>query len=240
MFKYFLVGLSLLLSGCVATTMGSEEVTRLQYGLAKVNKENKEALERLEEKEIMLSRRLGEVEEEVESLKEEVALNRKAIDKIEPGLVEDKDWFLKEEKENQLFQASYNDYLSGQYELASMGFKEYLRLYPEASRLAEAQYWLAESYFSQENFQAAISEFDILLEKYPESSQVAPSLYKKALALLKEEREEEALEVLQEIINSFPKKKEKSLAEELKKELEEKKEEEDLEKEEEIPKSQTP
>ncbi|MEA3368851.1 MAG: tol-pal system protein YbgF [Candidatus Ratteibacteria bacterium] len=217
--KYSLLICSVFLSGCMAT-LGSEELARLQYGLARVNKQNKAAVEKLEKKEVALEKKIAVLEEEVQDLKKETAANREAIGKIEPGALAGKDWILPREKDGQLFQSAHNDYLKGQYSLAIMGFQEYLRLYPEGLRAAEAQYWLAESCFSQKDFKSAVEEFDKLLKTYPKSRWFSPALYKKALSLAREERPAEALVITEEIIERFPESKENKLARELKKELE--------------------
>ena len=210
---------SVFLSGCVAT-LGSEEIARLQYGLARVHKQNKVAVEKLEKKELVLEKKIAVLEEEVQDLENEIAANREAIGKIEPGVFGDKDWLLLEEKDGQLFQSAHNDYLKGQYSLAIMGFQEYLRLYPEGLRAAEGQYWLAESCFSRKDFKSAVEEFDKLIKAYPKSRWLSPALYKKAVALVRKERQAEALVIAEEIIERFPESKENKLARELKKELE--------------------
>ena len=207
------------LSGCMAA-LGSEEIARLQYGLARVHKQNKVAVEKLEKKELVLEKKIAVLEEEVQDLKKETAATREAIGKIEPGGGAGKDWILSQEEDDRLFHAAHNDYLEGQYSLAIMGFEEYLRLYPEGVRAAEVQYWLAESWFSQENFKSAVEEFDKLIKAYPRSRWISPALYKKALSLNREERLAEALVITEEIIERFPESKENKLARELKKELE--------------------
>lgn len=216
--KYFLVGWAVFLSGC-ATTMGGEEISRLQYGLARVHKQTQEALKKIEEREEASENKVVAIEEEIQNLKNEISAQRETLVKTEPPLAKE-EWSLSQEKNNQLFEASYNDYLRGQYALAIMGFQEYLRLYPKGIRAAEAQYWLAESYFSQEDFKSAVEEFTRVGENYPESQWVASALYKKALALVKEERPQEALVILEEIIEKFPDSPESKLAQALKAELE--------------------
>ena len=219
MLKYLLLGLAVFLSGCV-TTMGGEEVARLQYGLGRLNKQTNEALEKIEKKEESLENKLAVLEDEVKELKNEIDVNRQALIKIEPGVVSAQGWLLPQEKESQLFQTAYSDYLKGQYSLAVMGLQEYLRLNPQGSRAAEAEYWLAESFFSQKDFKSAVEEFDKLIKNHPKSRWAAPGLYKKALALAKDGKDADALVIAEEIITKFPKSDESRLAEELKKELE--------------------
>ena len=207
------------MSGCSAT-LGSEEITRLQYSLARVHKQASEAIKNLEKKELALEDKTAVLEEEIRELKKEVAIHRQALAKIQPEALAGTDWSPPQERENQLFQVARNDFLKGQYSLAIMGFKEYLRIYPKGRQVAEAQYWLAESFFSQEDFKSAVEEFDRLVKNYPRSQWVAPALYKKALGLVKEDRFSEAILILDEIIKRFPKSNESRLSQELKKELE--------------------
>jgi len=207
------------LSGCAAT-MGSEEITRLQYSLARVHKQTSESIKEIKNKELDQENKITVLEEEIRELKKEVAVHREALAKTQPEALEGKDWTSSQERENQLFQAARNDFLKGQYSLAIMGFKEYLRIYPKGRQAAEAQYWLAESFFSQEDSKSAVEEFDRLVKNYPRSQWVAPALYKKALGLLKEDRSSEAVLILDEIIERFPESNESRLSQELKEETE--------------------
>ena len=80
-----------------------------------------------------------------------------------------------------LYQTAYNDYLRGNYELAILGFRQYLESFPNTELADNASYWIGESYFSQGQYERAIQEFDNILSTYERSDKVASALLKKGL-----------------------------------------------------------
>ena len=79
------------------------------------------------------------------------------------------------ENPRDLYQSAYNDYLSGNYDLAILGFRRYLEAFPETDLADNAAYWIAESNFSQRKYSQAIKEFDDILQAYPRSDKT-PSI----------------------------------------------------------------
>jgi len=86
-----------------------------------------------------------------------------------------------------LYQTAYNDYLRGNYDLAILGFRQYLETFPDTELADNAAYWIGESFFSQAKYQQAISEFDEILRRFPRSDKQASALLKKLNALPLEE-----------------------------------------------------
>lgn len=83
-----------------------------------------------------------------------------------------------------LYQAAYNDYLRGAYDLAVLGFRQYLEAFPNTELADNATYWIGESYFSQGQYRQAIQEFDNIVSNYARSDKIASALLKKAYAYL--------------------------------------------------------
>jgi tol-pal system protein YbgF len=96
------------------------------------------------------------------------------------------------------------DFLSGNYELAREGFREYLDSYPTSSRAAEAQLYMGDLHFNQREYDQAIIEYDLLLQKYPNSVKKVTALYKKGLALAELDETEDALTYLRQVVSDFP------------------------------------
>ena len=66
-----------------------------------------------------------------------------------------------------LFQRARNDYQQGNYEVAIILFKQYLRQYPQSAQGGGAQYWIGESLYAQKEYNAAIVAFDEVIQQYP-------------------------------------------------------------------------
>ncbi len=103
-----------------------------------------------------------------------------------------------------LYQTAYNDYLRGNYDLAILGFRQYLETFPDTELADNAAYWIGECYFSQAKHQQAIREFDEILRKYPRSDKLASALLKKGYAYLELNEREQGIVQLQHVIREYP------------------------------------
>lgn len=112
-----------------------------------------------------------------------------------------------------VYKDSLTDYTKGNYDLAISGFKNYLTFFPKTSLVPNAQYWLAESYYSQRKYLAAIREFDKLVKDYPGSTKVPSAMLKQAYAYLELPGETaQGQRVLRELMAKFPRSREARLA----------------------------
>jgi tol-pal system protein YbgF len=111
-----------------------------------------------------------------------------------------------------LYQTAYNDYLRGNYDLAVLGFRQYLETFPDTELADNAAYWIGESFFSQAKYQQAIREFDSILRRYPRSDKLASALLKKGYAYLELGESEQGILQLQHVIREYPRTDEANLA----------------------------
>ncbi len=110
------------------------------------------------------------------------------------------------------YQAAYNDYLRGSYDLAILGFQQYLQAFPNTDLADNASYWIGECYFSQRKFQQAIREFDTILSRYPKSDKTASALLKKGYAYLELGDRGQGISLLQQVARQYPGSDEANLA----------------------------
>lgn len=116
------------------------------------------------------------------------------------------------ENPRELYDSSYSDYLAGNYSLAISGFRRYLDSFPETDLADNANYWVAESLFSQRKYSQAIGEFDRILKGYPSSDKTASVLLKKGYAYLEVGQREQGLLQLRNVVGQFPQSDEANLA----------------------------
>jgi len=74
--------------------------------------------------------------------------------------------------------AAWNDYTSGQYDLAIQGFEFYLRNFPTSPRAGEAQLNIGNSYYLSGQFKEAIAAFQQVVTGYAGSPAVPQAYFK--------------------------------------------------------------
>ena len=118
-----------------------------------------------------------------------------------------------------LFQRARHDYQQGDYEVAIILFKQYLRQHPRSPQAGDAQYWIGESLYAQKEFNAAIVAFDEVIQEYPQNDMVASSTLKVGLSFANLGDQPNARFFLQQVQENFPNSSEAQLATEKLKQL---------------------
>ena len=127
-----------------------------------------------------------------------------------------------------LYQAAYIDFSKGSYPLATAGFREFLRRYPDHELAGNAQYWIGEAHWSVARSYAnggqadkatpelehAVQEFRKVVANYPRGDKAPTALYKEALAPIELKQPTLAQQRLQYLIDNFPQAEETPLARE--------------------------
>lgn len=90
------------------------------------------------------------------------------------------------------------------YVAAAQQFSRFLRVFPESSLAANAQYWLGECYYGQRRFQEAIDEFERVFAFYPTSNKVPASLLKIGYSHLERKEPAMAKAVFQQLVRTYP------------------------------------
>lgn len=111
-----------------------------------------------------------------------------------------------------LYNAAYNDYLKGSYDLALREFQEYLDNFPETDLADNATYWIGESYYRQRRFRQAVEQFDKVLERFPRSDKVPAATLKKGYAHLELGERSQGVVQLRHVIRQYPTSDEANLA----------------------------
>lgn len=118
------------------------------------------------------------------------------------------------------YNAAYNDYLKGNYDLAMEGFRLYRAQFPDSPLADNALYWIGECFYSQKKFEESIGQFNDLILTYPQGDKVPAAYLKKGLAYLEIGKTEEAAAAFKLLTAKFPLAEETRLARDKLKELE--------------------
>jgi len=114
-----------------------------------------------------------------------------------------------------LYDAAYLNVIKGNYDLAILGFADYIDYFPRTSLAPGAQYWIAECYYAKQDFEKAAGEFEKLLQKYPASDKAPKALYKLGLVYLELDDRVKANRYLGELVDKHPQSPEAKLAKEM-------------------------
>jgi tol-pal system protein YbgF len=99
----------------------------------------------------------------------------------------------------EIYLQAFSDYASGRFEQAIQGFETFLRRHAHSDYAGNAQYWLGECFYAQQQYSQAVKEFQRTVERYPQGNKTPDALLKMASALTQlgqPGRAEEALQVL--------------------------------------------
>ncbi len=106
---------------------------------------------------------------------------------------------------SKLYENAYNDFLLGKYEIAIVGFKSFLKQYKDHDLAVQAQYYIAESLYSQNKWTDAYEEYKKIEKEYPHSEFVSSARLKMALCLELLGKKKDSIVMLQSILQDYPK-----------------------------------
>ncbi len=103
-----------------------------------------------------------------------------------------------------IFEGGLSDYLRGNIENARGQFLDYLALYPTHSKADQAQFYLAETYYSSADYEEAIRQFDQVYKRHPLSNLAPDSIYKQGMSHVKLRNRDDAIKSYQLVLDRFP------------------------------------
>jgi tol-pal system protein YbgF len=117
-----------------------------------------------------------------------------------------------ENESKRVYDQAYLDLTRGNYSLAVLGFREFIRRSPASDLADNAQYWIGESFYMQRDFNQAIAEFLKVEELYPRGDRVPASLLKIGYSFLTLGDKGSARRYLNRVAEQFPNSEEAGLA----------------------------
>ncbi len=114
----------------------------------------------------------------------------------------------------QIYETAQLDLTKGNYDLAILGFTEFLKNFSNSELADNAQYWLAECHYAKEDFPQAIEQYKKLIDNYHQSDKVPNGLYKLGLCHQALKARTQANKYFKELIDRYPTSQEAKLAKE--------------------------
>jgi tol-pal system protein YbgF len=111
------------------------------------------------------------------------------------------------------YKDAFDSFQKKSYEEAIRKFSAFVESHPGTPLVANALYWIGESYMSVKNYEKAILSFQELVDKYPKSEKVPRALLAQADAFNAVKDKKSSITVLKKVIELFPKSEEAAIAE---------------------------
>jgi tol-pal system protein YbgF len=103
-----------------------------------------------------------------------------------------------------LYSNGLRDLNGKKYDLAAQEFGDYLKFYGTTDLASNAQFYLGEILFAQQQYQQAIDAYSKVIDNYPKSFKLAPAHLKRALALITLGEKSSGVSELRMVVKSYP------------------------------------
>lgn len=151
-----------------------------------------------------IEKRLEKIEKTVEELHKQVGeLRNKEAEKTPDAI----------------YQKGIDAYKAGEYTKSREQLSRFIELFPKHELLANAHYWLGETYYSEKVYDQAILEFEKVVKEFPAKGKAPAALLKQAMAFKELGDAKSARFVYKKLIENYPLADEVAVAKEKLKEL---------------------
>ncbi len=99
----------------------------------------------------------------------------------------------------------YKLYVKSKFKESEQCFNRFLSRFPKSHLIANAYFWIGETYFARKNYPKAIDYYDIILTKFLKSEKVPAALLKEGLSFYELHDNEGAKIFLEKVISDYPK-----------------------------------
>jgi tol-pal system protein YbgF len=103
-----------------------------------------------------------------------------------------------------LYSNGLRDLNGRKYELAAQEFQDYLKFYSDTDLAANAQFYLGEIAFAQQQYQDAVEAYSKVITNYPKSFKMAPARLKRGLALVATGQKTSGIRDLRSVVRLYP------------------------------------
>jgi len=103
-----------------------------------------------------------------------------------------------------LYASAYETFKEGKYEKARAEFQNFLKLHPGTEYSGNAQFWIGECYYNEQQYEKAILEYEKVVTNFPEGNKVPYALLKQGLSFQHLGDKTSARLFLQQVIRDYP------------------------------------
>lgn len=106
--------------------------------------------------------------------------------------------------EFQIYQKALSRVNAEDYKGAISSLKSFLAENAKSPYAANAQYWIGESFYAQNDYPAAISEYQKVVKKYPKHGKIPAALLKQGISFFKMQSFTEAKDFFSKLVAQYP------------------------------------
>jgi tol-pal system protein YbgF len=118
-----------------------------------------------------------------------------------------------------LYQKGLESFKAGDMPTARTQLTAFIDQQPQHELVANARYWIGESFYSEKNYEQAILEFQEVIKQFPKKEKAPSAMLKQALAFKALQDIKSSRYVLGKLVQEYPKSEEAKRARVLLKEL---------------------
>jgi tol-pal system protein YbgF len=103
-----------------------------------------------------------------------------------------------------LYSNALRDLNGKKYDLATQEFQDYMKYYSDTDLASNAQFYLGEIAFAQQQYQQAMDAYNKVIDNYPKSFKLGSARLKKGLALIETGEKTMGIRELRAVVRLFP------------------------------------
>lgn len=111
-----------------------------------------------------------------------------------------------------LYEEAYDAFKDKKYKVAREKFEAFMKEFPQDELADNAQFWIAETYYGEKDFEEAILAYEAVLKKHPKSEKAAGALLKQGFAFIEIGDKKTGKTILQKVTELYPATREAELA----------------------------
>ncbi|MBI5632308.1 MAG: tol-pal system protein YbgF [Nitrospirae bacterium] len=141
-----------------------------------------------------------------EPLKEAADAANKQADSAssEPAVPEAKKTEPAADSRTKAYDAAYQLFKDNKWKESRERFEAFLRDHPKTDLTDNAQFWIAESYYHEKDFESAILSYETLLKKYPDSDKASSGMLKQGSAFVEIGDAKTGKIILNKLLEKYP------------------------------------
>ena len=105
--------------------------------------------------------------------------------------------------EQSIYGQAFDALKAGSYSVAVSGFESFLKQYPSSPLAPNAEYWLGEANYVNQDYPAAESAFQAVLDKWPSSSKAPDAMLDLGNTQLAQGKTSKGRETLRQVVSQF-------------------------------------
>jgi tol-pal system protein YbgF len=105
--------------------------------------------------------------------------------------------------EQSIYSQAFDALKAGSYSVAISGFQGFLKQYPSSPLAPNAQYWLGEAHYVNQDFAAAGTDFQVVLDKWPSSGKAPDAMLDLGNTQLAQGKTAKGRATLREVVSQY-------------------------------------